>query len=49
MERRDYDLDNFEIRETEGGGRTIRGLAIPFNRNSQDLGGFIERIDPGAV
>jgi phage head maturation protease len=48
IERRDYDLEGLEIRETEG-ATTIRGMAIPFNRNSADLGGFIERIEPGAV
>jgi len=48
IERRDYDLEGLEVRETES-GKTIRGLALPFNRNSADLGGFIERIQPGAV
>ena len=48
IERRDYDLEGLEVRETES-GKTIRGLALPFNRNSGDLGGFIERIQPGAV
>ena len=48
IERRDYDLEGLEIREGDA-GQTIRGMAVPFNRNSQDLGGFIERIDPGAV
>ena len=49
IERRDYDLEGLEIRETEGGAKTIRGMALPFDRNSADLGGVIERIDPGAV
>jgi len=49
IERRDYDIEGLEIRETEEGAKTIRGMALPFNRNSADLGGFIERIDPGAV
>lgn len=48
IEHRDYDIEELEVRETDG-GQTIRGLALPFNRNSADLGGFIERIDPGAV
>ena len=48
IERRDYGLEELEIRETEN-GQTIRGLGVPYNRNSQDLGGFIERIAPGAV
>jgi len=29
------------------GGRTIGGYAAKFNRMSQNLGGFVERIDPG--
>jgi len=49
IERRDYNLEGLEVRETEEGAKTIRGLALPFNRNSADLGGFIERIEPGAV
>jgi HK97 family phage prohead protease len=49
IERRDYNLEGLEVRETEGGSKTIRGMALPFNRNSADLGGFIERIEPGAV
>lgn len=36
-----------ELRE-EGGKRMIRGYAARFNSPSQDLGGFIEKIDPGA-
>jgi HK97 family phage prohead protease len=35
--------------ETRAGGReAIRGLAIPYNRLSLDLGGFRERILPGS-
>ena len=48
MEHRDYDLEGLEIRDVDG-NRTIRGMAIPFNRDSADLGGFRERIDPGAL
>jgi HK97 family phage prohead protease len=48
IERRDYDLESLEVRQGEG-GETIRGLALPFNRNSADLGGFVERIAPSAV
>mgnify|MGYP003662876664 FL=1 len=48
IERRDFDIEELEVRDTAG-GQTIRGLALPFNRNSADLGGFIERIDPGAI
>jgi len=49
MERRDFELEELEVRDDEDGGQVIRGMAIPFNRSSQDLGGFIERIDSGAV
>ena len=48
IERRDYSLEELEVRETSE-GRTIRGMAVPFNRNSQDLGGFIERVDSKAI
>ena len=35
--------------ETRASGReAIRGLAIPYNRLSLDLGGFRERILPGS-
>ncbi len=30
-------------------GTTIRGLAIPFNSLSEDLGGFVELFEPSAV
>lgn len=49
MERRDFELEELEVRDDEDGGQMIRGMAIPFNRSSQDLGGFVERIDFGAV
>lgn len=48
IERRDYNLEGLEVRESDN-GQMIRGMAIPFNRNSADLGGFIERIEPTAV
>ena len=37
-----------EIRETEGEDKKIRGHAAVFNKLSVDLGGFREKIDPGA-
>ncbi|MFI5755628.1 HK97 family phage prohead protease [Streptomyces sp. NPDC051569] len=35
-----------EVRE-DGGQRTIGGYAAKFNKLSRNLGGFVERIDPG--
>lgn len=36
------------VQPTEEGGRKIVGYAAVFNRRSQDLGGFVEVIRPGA-
>ncbi len=36
-----------EVRSVEGGGTRIGGYAAKFNRLSQNLGGFVERIQPG--
>lgn len=46
-ERRDYTLP-VEVRSSGEQNITIRGYAYVFNRLSADLGGFRERIDPGA-
>lgn len=35
-----------EVREKEGGGRMIAGV-IPYDKNSQDLGGFVEVLRKG--
>ena len=53
LERRSVMIDDAPeaelIIETRATGReAIRGLAIPYNRLSVDLGGFRERIMPGA-
>lgn len=37
-----------ELRAAEDGTRTVRGYASVFDRDSENLGGFIERIAPGA-
>ena len=47
-EFRDFSVEGFEIRKTEE-GQIISGMALPFNRDSEDLGGFVERIDSKAV
>jgi len=51
MERRSYPLCDIEVtREMGDKGETvkIRGHAAVFNKLSEDLGGFREKIDPGA-
>lgn len=35
-----------EVRQGRNGSRTIGGYAAKFNRMSQNLGGFVEQIDP---
>jgi hypothetical protein len=45
-ETRNFDA-NFELRE-EGDGMTFVGYAAKFNSPSEDLGGFVETIEPGA-
>jgi HK97 family phage prohead protease len=35
-----------EIRSAGGNGRVIGGYALVFDRQSQNLGGYVERIDP---
>lgn len=50
MEKRLFIIDGLEVRapESETGSATVRGHAAVFNSDSEDLGGFIERIAPGA-
>lgn len=50
LERRYWTIEGLEFREDgEDEARTVHGLAVPFNRLSSDLGGFQEKIDPGAL
>lgn len=44
-ERR-YTSGLLEVRDADSGGRKIGGYAAKFNKLSQNLGGFVERIDP---
>jgi len=46
QETRNFDAD-FELR-AEGDGMTFVGYAAKFNSPSEDLGGFVETIEPGA-
>ena len=47
VEQRTAQIGDVEVRE-DGGGPLIRGYAAVFHRMSQNLGGFVERIEPGA-
>jgi HK97 family phage prohead protease len=50
LERRwlgDYKLPDTEVRASEG-RKKIAGHAAVFNRTSQNLGGFVEEVAPGA-
>lgn len=42
-------LNNIEIRDGEENGRVITGYPIIFNKPSENLGGFIEYVEPGAL
>lgn len=46
QQQRNFDAD-FEIRQ-QGEGMTFVGYAARFNSPSEDLGGFVETIEPGA-
>lgn len=48
FEQRTVGLGDVEVRSDEGKAPTIRGYAAVFNRMSQPLGNFVERIQPGA-
>lgn len=37
-----------ELRTSSTGGKILEGYASVFNKLSQNLGGFVERVDPGA-
>lgn len=48
LETRCADLGPVELRESPSGGRVLAGYAAVFNRYSQNLGGFVEQVDPAA-
>jgi HK97 family phage prohead protease len=48
IERRFGDLQQIEVRANEDGSATVTGYPAVFNSLSLDLGGFKERIAPGA-
>jgi HK97 family phage prohead protease len=48
MERRAFGFELIEAEGEDEGGAPIRGLAAPYDVLSEDLGGFRERIRPGA-
>ena len=48
VEKRNFTLDNIEIRNDENGKNRVVGYGSVFNKLSEDLGGFREMIMPGA-
>lgn len=52
IEKRNYLLVDVEVRaaaaDDEGGDKKARGYASVFDKDSLDLGGFVERVAPGA-
>ena len=48
IEVRSIPTERLEIRKTADGRRTLVGVVAPFNSLSVNLGGFRERIQPGA-
>lgn len=48
LEIRDYIVEDLDVREADG-LTSVSGMAVPFNRDSEDLGGFVERIAPESI
>jgi hypothetical protein len=44
-----YLTETVELRKDDNGGLKLGGYALKFNKLSQNLGGFVERILPGAL
>ena len=47
LERRSFPFEITEVRKVEGEPTEIIGHAAVFNKLSDDLGGFREKLDPG--
>ena len=47
LESRSFPFEITEVRKTDGEPTKIGGYAAVFNKLSDDLGGFREKIDPG--
>jgi len=48
LERRAFPISELRVVEEEGRSPRIEGYAAVFDQRSEDLGGFVEEIDPGA-
>lgn len=48
MESRIFPIEELEIRQEDGAPAQIVGYAAVFNHRSENLGGFVEVIEPGA-
>ena len=48
IERRSFPVAELRVEQSEGQAPKIRGYAAVFGQRSEDLGGFVEQIAPGA-
>ncbi len=48
IERREFPLSDFRIQKKDDEPMRFKGIAVPFDSLSEDLGGFKERVAPGA-